>query len=367
MSSKWEKTTVGEFSPFKYGKSLPAIARRNGEVRVYGSNGPVDQHDVALLEGPAIVVGRKGSVGTVVFERGPLWPIDTAFYVDEVNGDLHFAYYLLSSLGLDLMNTDSAVPGLNRENAHRRLLMIPPVDEQRAIASILGAFDDKIELNWKISRMLDEVARASFVMLLSQDDARESRLDELVQVVRDQIRPTDVEPNTPYVGLEHFDGGTAFLSRWGQASEATSGKTAFRHGDVLFGKLRPYFHKVALAPFEGICSTDVMVLRPRSAPYRNFAMAFVDSQEFIARATAWSEGTRMPRAKWGDVASYPVRIPQVERIAMFDALVDPLRARQNVCVAESRVLAAVRDTLLPKLLSGELRISDAEKVVEEVK
>ena len=160
----WRQVSLGDFAPFSYGKSLP-VRRRNpsGRVPVVGSGGIVGYHDSALTDGPAIIIGRKGTVGAVHYTNGPSWPIDTTFYVTGDDAELvRFKYYALKTLGLDQMNSDSAVPGLNRNAAHARELLVPDESEQRRIARILGTLDDKIELNRRMNGTLEEMARALF-------------------------------------------------------------------------------------------------------------------------------------------------------------------------------------------------------------
>lgn len=139
----WQLVRLGDFAPLSYGKSLPQKTRDpSGSIPVYGSNGIVGFHDVPWTQGPTVIVGRKGSAGKVHYSSQPCWPIDTTFYVTDT--DEHatkFKYYLLKSLGLDRMNTDSAVPGLNRNNAHALVVKIPSPSEQRRIAR---ALDDKL-------------------------------------------------------------------------------------------------------------------------------------------------------------------------------------------------------------------------------
>ena len=121
MAGEWAETTVGDFSPFHYGKGLPESRRQLGNIPVYGSNGRVGWHNEALVKGPGVIIGRKGSVGTIHYSDRPFWPIDTTFYVlDDNTRDLRFTYYLLQTLSLERMNADSAVPGLNRNDVHAR-------------------------------------------------------------------------------------------------------------------------------------------------------------------------------------------------------------------------------------------------------
>ena len=164
MRSEWKQTTLGELAPFTYGKSLPTRKRNaSGQVPVFGSNGVVGYHDAALTDGPTIIIGRKGTAGAVHYSPVPCWPIDTTFFITDDDAELtRFKYYALCTLGLDDMNTDSAVPGLNRNAAHAREFGVPNETEQRRIAHILGTLDDKIELNCRMNATLEGMAQALF-------------------------------------------------------------------------------------------------------------------------------------------------------------------------------------------------------------
>ena len=146
FNDEWRKLTLGEFIPFSYGKSLHDNERGQGSsVPVFGSNGIIDFHNRQVTNGPTIIVGRKGSVGQVHHSPNPCWPIDTTFFYTDNDSELtKFKYYLLSTLGLTSMNSDSAVPGLNRSEAHQLTFNIPGEAEQRAIAEVLSDMDAEI-------------------------------------------------------------------------------------------------------------------------------------------------------------------------------------------------------------------------------
>jgi type I restriction enzyme, S subunit len=135
----WPEVSLGEICEFKYGKGLPDAERRGGSVPVFGSNGIVGSHDGAITDGPAIIVGRKGSFGEVHFSPIACWPIDTTYYIDRgaTKADLTWLKYRLSELGLTQLNRAAAIPGLNREDAYRKRLLLPPLAEQRRIAEVL--------------------------------------------------------------------------------------------------------------------------------------------------------------------------------------------------------------------------------------
>lgn len=139
----WRLVTLGEVCELKYGKSLPEASRADGYVPVFGSNGAVGTHNEALTAGRTIIVGRKGSYGEVNYSADACLPIDTTYYVDETStkADLRWLSYRLSALGLNRLNRAAAVPGLNREDAYRQRLLLPPLPEQRRIAAILDKAD----------------------------------------------------------------------------------------------------------------------------------------------------------------------------------------------------------------------------------
>jgi type I restriction enzyme S subunit len=135
----WGIGRISDFLNLAYGKSLPAGSRNLGNVPVYGSGGVTGFHDVALIDAEAIIVGRKGTVGSLYWEQSPSFPIDTVFYVQPLV-PLPFCYHLLESLPLRDMNTDAAVPGLNRENVYRLKVTSPPqvlLEDFSALARIL--------------------------------------------------------------------------------------------------------------------------------------------------------------------------------------------------------------------------------------
>ena len=131
----WEKTTLGEFAPLKYGKALKADSRVFGQVVVYGSSGIVGHHDKSLVSGPAIILGRKGNVGSVYWSPGDCWPIDTVYYIKREPALRYFFYALLN---MPFISTDVAVPGLNRDFAHSLKLLMPS-------NLVLGLFEEIVE------------------------------------------------------------------------------------------------------------------------------------------------------------------------------------------------------------------------------
>jgi type I restriction enzyme S subunit len=191
-------------------------------------------------------------------------------------------------------------------------------------------------------------------------------LSDIAKTVKKQLSPTDLHAGLNYVGLEHIPRKSLSLVDWDDASGLESAKAAFRKGDVLFGKLRSYFHKVVIAPFDGVCSTDILVCQPTKPSYRGVATQHLFSDELISYADRLSNGAKMPRVNWGDLAAYQVVLPTEVVSEAFSKAIDPLIERITHNVQEAKTLESLRDTLLPRLISGQLRLPDSSAILESV-
>ena len=170
------------------------------------------------------------------------------------------------------------------------------------------------------------------------------------------VDPTDLRDETPYIGLKHMPRRSITLTEWGDTEKVTSNKAIFEKGEILFGKLRPHFHKVGIAPVSGVCSTDIVVIAPTTVEWSAFVLACVSSTEFVAYTDQTSTGTKMPRTGWNTMGRYPLCLPTESVAQAFQNAAGPTLDRIVVNIYESRTLAAQRDALLPKLVSGELRV-----------
>jgi type I restriction enzyme S subunit len=281
-------------------------------------------------------------------------------------------------------------------------LSIPPLAEQKAIAHILGTLDDKIELNRKTNETLEAMAKALFkswfvdfdpvrakaegrptglpaeISDLFPDSFEDSGLGEipcgwrvgsLDQIginPRETAKPGEMNSSDRYIGLEHMPRESICLGESGQAEDLESNKNRFKQGDLLFGKLRPYFKKTGYAQFDGVCSTDIVVVRKKGEYGVGFICCFLASDPFIDFTVAASSGTRMPRSSWKDMCEFPFAIPSKILLREFDNQFCSTINKVTFNCILSASLAALRDALLPKLISGEIRIPDAEKMLEEV-
>jgi type I restriction enzyme S subunit len=290
----------------------------------------------------------------------------------------------------------TGVPHTNLGILRDTIILLPPLSEQRAIARILGSLDDKIELNRRMNATLEAMARAlfkawfvDFEPVRAKLAGRETGLPreiadlfpaalvasgvgempegwqvgvlgDVAEERRRGVDPEQVDPKTPYIGLEHMPRGAITLNEWGSAAGLESNKLFFKQGEILFGKLRPYFRKVGIAPLDGICSTDIVVLSPQDPAWFGFVLGHASSAAFVDYTNAGSTGTKMPRTSWNEMARYQVVLPTQALARAFTAVIWPLIERMTASIQESRTLAALRDALLPKLISGEVRVQNVD-------
>lgn len=321
-----------------------------------------------------ILLTTKGTVGRVAVlpdtEEQVVYSPQLCFFrvLDAEVVDPAFLRYWFSSpefwhQAADRMNNTDMAAYINLADIRSLKLTVPDIADQRSIAEVLGTLDDKIAANTKLAVTADEWVRASLTGLVAGVEDTVP-LSKLVANKKDLAEPSTLDPDSRYLGLEHLPRRSMWGASSGTAESVTSTKAKFQRGDILFGKLRPYFHKVIAAPFDGVCSTDILVLNPVSEESAGFTLASVASDFVVERATASSEGTRMPRTSWKDLASIEVPWPGVTEAKDFSATVSAVRDSVESLIGENQTLTATRDALLPQLMSGKLRVKDAEKVLE---
>lgn len=344
----WTIAKLGDIAPLTYGKSLVASKRIPGDVPVYSSAGLIDSHNESIIDGQNIIIGRKGTIGSIIWSEGPAYPIDTTFYTagtEKVN--IKYLYYLLKTYKFSEMNTDSAVPGLNRVTFESQEAVLPPLEEQERIAGILGLLDDKIEANTRLIQTMDSYKSTLFqAHICSESEGETIKVSDVATLIRENIAASDIDESMNYVALEHIPRHSLYSHEWTNSEGVMSNKSGFKVGDILFGKLRPYFHKVSIAAVDGIASTDILVLRPKPG-FEVLAQSVLSSEDLIEYATQVSSGTRMPRASWKDIMNYEVTVKNVE---ILQESLSGFDAYSRALIHENKVLTETRDTLIKRLI-----------------
>ncbi|ROH86156.1 restriction endonuclease subunit S [Pseudomethylobacillus aquaticus] len=394
MGSEWTTSTVGEFCPFKYGKGLPQRARVAGLFPVMSSAGVVASHTEPLVKSPGIVIGRKGTAGSVTFAPGPFWPIDTAFYVedDPTNRDIRFTYYLLKTLALSEMNSDSAVPGLNRENAHAVAVCIPSLAMQAEIASFLGALDDRISLLRETNATLEAIAHALFKSwFVDFDPVRakmEGRAPEGMDEATATLFPDSFEESELGLvpkgwGVTSLDAVASFLNglalqkfpptgiddlpvikiaqlRKGDtvgsdlASRTIKPEYVVKNGDVLFSWSGSLEVEIWCGG-EGALNQHLFKVTSSDYPkwfYYLWTRQHLDNFRQIAA----SKATTMGHIQRRHLSDAKVVVASDTVLKAVDEILSPFIERIVVNLVQAQTLATLRDTLLPRLISGQLRL-----------
>ena len=235
----WRSVSLGQVCEFKYGKSLPSKNRVPGPFDVYGSNGQVGSHSSAITNGPTIVIGRKGSVGEVIYSPVACWPIDTTYFIDSSITDVNLRWlaYRLSGLGLASLNKAAAVPGLSRDDAYRQKLILPPLEEQRRIADVLERMDALRAKRREAIARLDELAQSIFLDMFGAASNWPSRsLGELVAEFRYGTSRKSGSDGVPVLRIPNVVGGSIETSnlKFAELPQNELDRLRLRNGDLLF-------------------------------------------------------------------------------------------------------------------------------------
>ena len=295
--------------------------------------------------------------------------------------DRDFAYYALKTLEQHFFNSGSgaAIQNINTDILRQAEIPHPPLPVQRRIAGILSAYDELMENSQRRIQLLEAMARALyrewFVHFRFPGHEKHPRiasplgeipqgwevkpLGDIAEDMRRNVPKGELEEPKPYVGLEHIPRRSLALDAWETATELGSNKLEFKKGEVLFGKIRPYFHKVSVAPFDGLCSADTIVIRARRPEHYAVVVACVSSDAFVAEASATANGAKMPRANWDVLEKFPVVIPKGKVAEKFSALFADTIAQQQALIFQIQNLRRTRDLLLPRLLSGRVNLKES--------
>lgn len=408
----WENKSLGDCIEFVYGEGLPKRKRTDGNIPVYGSNGQIDWHNASLVNGPGIIIGRKGSVGEVTFSKRDFWPIDTTYYVKtKSDNDLLFWFYFLKTLNLPQMNSHSAVPGLNRELVYEILRSIPPLPTQRAIAKILSDLDEKIELNRQMNKTLESIAQAIFKHwfvdfefpvdlqnhsssshFLSHWERKEVRgvssmkgykssggkmaeselgeipggwglgkFDEIISLNADTINPQEYQDEVfDYYSIPAYDEGQK--SKMEPGIEIKSNKHLIPPNAILLSKLNPRIPRVwwpnLKETYRAICSTEFIVTTPRANATREYVYCLFSSPQFknvFSNLVTGTSGSHQ-RVKPKYLLELDAIIPSTEVSKRFGGCTKSLFNTIMKNINEIDTLASIRDSLLPKLMSGKIRV-----------
>lgn len=290
-------------------------------------------------------------------------------------------------------DTGTTVRRIDNENFAEQVVPLPDLPTQRAINEIIAIIDQQIANNKALSRNLEALAQSMFkswfidfdpVQAKKKDekpfgmDAETAKLfpdsfvksdlgdipkgwtigsiTDFAKQIRTNVKVNEMTSDVAYFGLEHLPRKSLFVFDWESAEQVSSNKSKIQAGNLLFGKLRPYFHKIVIAPVDGVCSTDIIVIEPLKEEFRSFMYLALNQDSFVALMSNASSGTRMPRTSWTDMSDFQFIIPEPKILIAFESSVSKLLSLGLDCVASTKKLVRLRNSLIPSLILGEINI-----------
>ena len=368
----WKECFLGDLITFQRGHDLPKSNMKEGKFPVVGSNGIIGYHNEYTTNSPSITVGRSGNVGKPFIYYGKSWSHNTTLYVKQFhNSDPVFIYYFLQTLSLENFAGGSAVPTLNRNHIHSLLVCVPEdVEEQRKIGACLKIFDDKIKINSEINNHLEQQVQALYCDIFDvhvHPEWPECHISDLGTVVGGStpskakpeyyaedgiawITPKDLSVNkSKFISRGEHD-----ISELGLQNSSAS---VMPPGTVLFSSRAPIGY-IAIA--DGNVTTNQGF--KSVVPYPEIGTAFVyyylkNNLEIIE---GMASGSTFKEVSGSIMKSVPAFIPDSNALARFNDFCAPVFSEQRHLEQQNIKLSALRDTLLPRLMSGELDVSDLD-------
>ena len=291
--------------------------------------------------------------------------------------DKEYVYYLLRNNVHKLKSLDSGTAS-GRENVSKsafsnmELQVIVEKEKQKRIGEILSAYDDLIENNRKQIKLLEEAAQRLYkewfvdlrfpgweetkIVDGVPEGWRKVDIEAICTLSKNAFKPENIQDDLPYIGLEHMPKKSICLSEWGNSSDVSSNKYSYSEDDIIFGKIRPYFHKVGFALNNGFASTDTIIMKATNEMWSLLLMT-VSSDIFVDFTyKTCKEGSKMPRADWKEMKQYAVLLPKEDLLKSFNNLIWTNTRKIKTLALQNRSLAEARDRLLPKLMSGEKEV-----------
>ncbi|ALO73023.1 type I restriction-modification system specificity determinant [Bifidobacterium longum subsp. longum] len=360
----WRETTLGEITDLKRGFDLPKSQRLQGDVPVYSSSGITGSNSTAAVEGPCVITGRYGTIGEVFFSGGPCWPLNTALYSTEFNGNNpRFVYYLLQTIPWQGYTTASAVPGVNRNHVNLCPVKIPDKATQDAIVEVLDSIVDKIALNNQLNDYLFELVSSVFAHRFS-DNVNTTELKNVLSISTKALKPQEhADEIWEHYSIPAFD--EKHRPIFEPASGIKSNKYQIDSECILISKLNPSTKRIWMpccSSNNAVCSTEFIVYRPYLKEYKSFYYAAIDSPRFtdyLLEHVSGSTGSRQ-RAQPKDTLNYLMPNPDNEEIKDFCIFADPIYRHIQINEQQTAKLELLRETLLPKLMSGTIDVSKVD-------
>ena len=328
-----------------------------------------------------ILYSRRGDVGRCAFasETEAGWLCGTGCLrvtIDSRKANPKFVFYQLlkaDTIGwVEKHAVGSTMLNLNTSILSSVPIDLPSHDKQNHIVGVLSAYDDLIENNQKQIKLLEEAAQRLYkewfidlrfpghettpIVDGVPEGWKKDFLGGICTLKKDTVPAEQISTGTPYMGLEHMPRVDFCLSSWGNADNVISSKFRYIEDDIIFGKIRPYFHKAGFALNNGVVSTDSFVMKAKDGVWGLLLMTVFDRAFVDYTYQTCKEGSKMPRADWNQMEKYPILIPSEKTRRDFEKLIWNITRQVKTLALQNHALVEARDRLLPKLMSGEIEV-----------
>lgn len=367
MRCEWKKVKISDVCKICYGKDHKQLL--DGNVPAYGSGGIIRRVNKSIHEKKSVLIPRKGSLDNLFFVDPPFWTVDTLFWtdIDETKINPAFFFYQLKTLDLASKNVGTAVPSLTTSVLNDIEINLPSMDIQKQIAAILSALDEKIAINREINENLERQAQAFFQELFVDNADPEwaiGTINNLGAVVGGStpskakpeyytetgiawITPKDLSVNKSKF-ISHGENDITELGL------KNSSATIMPEGTVLFSSRAPIGY-IAVAAGEVATNQGFKSIVPKPEVGTAFVYYFLKHNLPIIEGMA--SGSTFKEVSGSTMKGVPAVIPDTDTIARFNDFCSPIFAQQRILEEQNQSLAALRDDLLPKLMSGEIDVS----------
>ena len=376
----WEIVNVGDILSLEYGKGLPERERISGEYPVVGSNGIVGYHNKALIKGPGIVIGRKGTIGAVSWVERDFWPIDTTYFVKlKKDGvDLKWLYYVLIKLDLPKLHLSDVVPGLKREIAYSLKIPFPSsLKEQRAVAGILGVVDSVIaktdEVIVKTERLKKGLMQTLLTRGIGHKEFKETEIGKIpktwqvvrikdVAEIRGNKRINDFE-KIAFIPMELIPDSQIFAKYEIRTKEDVKSFTYCEAGDILLAKITPSLEngKQGVVPFDvpdgfALATTEVFPIRCKNIDrfFLFYVLKFSKFRDKIISSMIGTTGRQ--RATRDSVEKLEIPLPPLEEQQKIGGILSEVDKKLELERNEKAKLERIKRGLMDLLLTGKVRV-----------
>lgn len=329
---------------------------------------PQDDDLIFAREAPAgnIAIIKNGEKVCLGQRTVLLRPDKTKVYPD------YLVYYLLAPQqqhNLLKFATGATVPHINLPDIRNLQIELPPYTIQIKKARTLSTYDDLIENNNRQIKILEEAAQRLYKewFIDLRFPGHESTkivdgvpegwevcaIDDICSLRKTVIKAQDIPHGIPYIGLEHIPRKDFCLSSWGNSSEIFSNKYQYEENDILFGKIRPYFHKVGFSINKGVASTDTIIMVARDNSLWGLLLLSVFSEEFVRYSYQnCKEGAKMPRADWNIMKKYKILKPEKNILTKFNTIILRITEKIKKLALQNKIARETRNILLPQLMNN---------------